>query len=233
MAEGIEEGSYVTDKNIEFSLANEEVFKDVSIWGEYNMRNEEIKDPDGNVYKFPIKEGELKGTDGKIRNFETLMKMPNPIFKRVYPNLVKNKRYTRSIIISGVEVYYNFTKVANDKLNEMIDAIKSQQGNPCEVVFKQTYKESNPPMSKYKIEIIGKISDAAQEPQTPVKTGDIKINVPTSTDEPKLEDKEKELIEAVKKLDTKLTIEQFNKICVDNGITDETRIKELWEIYSE
>lgn len=225
------EGTYIKEKNIEFSLANLDEYEEVSIWQTYDKKGQEIVDCKGTVLQFPIKDGVLYDKDGVERPFDKLVKMPNPIFRALFPNLTKNKRFLRTIIIEGVECYYNFTQSANNRLKEQIETLQNMGQNPLKVLFKQSFNKDAKANDMYKISVIGKVdSPAPSAPQTPVATGAVKIDI---SDKPSLNAIETELLDALKKLDNKLSSEQFNKICLDNAISDETRIKELWEMYDK
>lgn len=235
---------YVNDKNVEFSLVNLDEYEENTIWSTYEKRKEEIKDSMGNVLKFPIKEGKLYDKYKKERNFDDIVNIPLPIFRSLFPDLTKNRKILRAIYMFGVEVFYMFTVTANRQINTHIDTIRTMGGNPLSVVFKQEYdKSGSTPTEMYKVSVIGKVgekiedkpSQAPQPPQTPMTTGEVKIDDvgAPSVDVPKLTKLDEDLLVAVRALDQKLTSEQFNKVCVDNIISDEDKINQLWRLYSE
>jgi len=236
----------ITEKEYEFNLQSEDVFEDFAIWSSYDKKGQDIKDVDGNSYEFPIKDGTLKGTDGQVRDIELLKKMPNMIFKRLYPDLTKNTKYLRPIYYAGVECFGRFSMTSNRLLTAMIETIKQSGGDPLKAIFKQTFDSKARPQNMYNIQVVGKVgevpnqpplSTAATAPQTPMTTETVAPPVPkVNIDVPEVKDVslnaiEQALLDALKKVD-KLDEEKFTAVCNNNAITDGTRIKELFVIYN-
>lgn len=220
----------IRDKNIEFSLANLEVFEDISIWAKYGTQGE-VMDSKGNILEFPIKDGVLFDKDGIERKFEDIIKLPIPIFMALYPQLQITNKKLRTIIIMGVECFYYFAKSASQKIDDIIKTAQSMGQNPLQLVLKQTFNNNEKqPVNKYKIEVIGKIGGAVQQPQTPITTNQIKVDINKSDEQ--LTQLEQDLLVAINNLPQKITKEQFNKICNDNNISNKDRIDVLYNKYN-
>jgi len=217
----------INEKEIEFTLVDEQIFEDAAIWPQYNKRNDKLKDKNGNELSFPIKSGMIIDADGKERDFDSVISMPPFIFKKLFPDLAKQISFVRQIYIAGTECYYAFRKTANQAINTLIKTIKIQGGDPLQMIFKQTYDEKAPPQSKYAIEVIGKIGGIEQQ-QTEKPKINIDVQTPEKTDE--LQSNEKAVLDAISELPNKINKEQFEKVCKDNDISED-RVDLLFSKY--
>jgi len=211
---------FVRDKDIEFSLADLEVYQDFTIWQDFKHKGQEMRDSKGNILQFPVRDGALYDKDGKERLFDDIIKMPPFIFKTCFPNLSLNTRYVRKIIITGVEVFYAFPKIVNRRLEALMEDAKRMGQDPLKLVFKQMYHSNNPPMNKYTLEIAGRIDNPPNPESASFKPQVINLT--------KIE---AGVLKELEKLGANITNEQFAKVCNDNNIIDEARIQELWGIY--
>jgi hypothetical protein len=252
---------FFKEKNFEFSLKSKEAFEDFTIWPAYQHKGEEIFDGAGNKLEFPIKDGAIVCSDGKTRNIDELRILPKAIFEKLLPKMSKTIRYLREVYVSGVEMYVLFTKVANDQIISLVRSAESMGQDPMKCMFKQTYFEKAAPMNKYKVEVIGQVTPAAQAPQTPVVTGQVptpqapaqtetvqpapvpqqaaqtvNVDVTPTPQVPQLDEKEAEILRQLKEHKAKGTVidlEKMKAILAGNQITDENRVNTLWSLYRQ
>lgn len=215
----------ISDKEFEFSLQSEEQIEEITIWSAYNLRNEEVKDGNGNVLEFPIRDGSIVGDDKKERTFEQITKIPNPLFKRFYPRLGRTKRFLRPILIEGEEMWGVFPQTANTKLNEVCKMLTAQKESPMNYIFKKTYDSNQQAAKMYGIEIVKKLEANPQQ--------EVKINVEGMSVTAKMTVREKSFMDEVNKLETKLEEEKFRELCAMNSEEDDKiDADKLWGIYN-
>lgn len=193
------------EKNMVFRLSTLDVNTDFSIWKAWDKRSEEIKDKDGNVMKFPIKQGQLTDIDGKVYEVADIKFIPNKDFKEKFPNLSRNFRFIRNVIIDKKEYAYGFTKTSNSKILELLDMAKMSKQDPLSCEFKQEFNNDKSPAEKYSLKI--------------TKMGLPKEEVEKSEDG---NGREKEIMEAIKSVHQDSADEtRFVEIMKQNGITEE------------
>lgn len=228
------------EKNMVFKLKDLVVNEDFKLWIAYqtDFPDAEQTAQYGVVLQFPIKEGQLPGTDGQIRDVQTQIKyLKKTEFEKLYPKLGKRTQYIRTIIVAGVEYNYGFSKTSNDKLNAML---AMSPGSLPDVDFKQTFDKNLPPANMYNVIVatadeVGKQVAPAPTVAPTVPTQPVsplvKPQVTSQVVSPKpsapvqeksllaagaLSDGEKTILASVKGLPNKLTQEQFIKVFTKN-----------------
>jgi len=201
---------WIREKNISFKLVNLEIREDFAIWKSWDKRSETLKDSAGNEMIFPIKKGQLVGSDGSIKEVADLKYMKKVEFFKLYPNLAKNTKYIRCILVNGQECNYAFTNSSNFKLANLIDTLRNTGINPLEVNFVQTFDKNLSPANMYNI-TVAKITDKVES------------NI--------LLQSEKDIVEAIKsKFEEKVGETRFVEIMKSNNIT-EIRAKEIYKLF--
>ena len=218
---------YKGDKNIVFKLKDLEVVEDFKLWiaWKQELTEQEMLAQYKVVLQFPVKEGQLPGTDGTPRDVQTVIKfMKRPDFLLQYPKLGKRTQYVRNVIIAGIDYRYGFTKTVNDKLNAMLAL---SPGKLPDVDFKQSFDKNKQAAAMYDL-IVAKADEvgtqvapvptqpvvtqqAVSPPQTPPAT---KVKTPLVTGG--LSDGEKTILASIKGLGKKINQAQFVGIFVTN-----------------
>lgn len=236
------------EKNMIFKLKDLIVNDDFKLWKAYQTEFPDAEQTAqyGVVLQFPVKEGQLPGTDGVSRDVQTQIKyLKKDEFEKCYPKLGKRTQYIRVIIVAGVEYNYGFSKTSNDKLNAML---AMSPGQLPDVDFKQTFDKNLPPASMYNVIVatadeVGKqvapqptataaLSHNPTQPVTPpaipssggnqavsppqVQPVQTKSSGNVIASSVGLSDGEKTILASVKGLPNKLTQEQFIKVFTKN-----------------
>ena len=126
---------YWKEKNYDFKLSNLESKEDFTIWAAWDKKSQEIKDPDGNAYKFPIRDGQLTGKDGQVRTMEDIKFMKRAEFLAQYPDFSKSTAFNRVVLIGGAEYYARFCMAANTELEKQIANLKNMRSDKLFVCY--------------------------------------------------------------------------------------------------
>lgn len=238
------------EKNMTFQLKDMGVQEDFTIWKAWDKRSEVMKDGAGNEMQFPIRKGQLTTVKNEIKEFDDIKWMKKKDFEEAFmgedgkPNLSRNTRYIRNILVGGIEYKYGFTKTGNDKVVDLINSVQALGQNPLTVNFQQTFDKSQSPANMYGMMIVAAPVVATAPPPgfvPPVEaTQPIVPPVTQAPVPPKVEPvapkvqhdfaKEKEVMEAIKSKfgDKKPDITRFVEIMKANSIK-EVRAKELYK----
>tara|TARA_Y100000310_G_C20688055_1_gene820376 strand:+ start:3230 stop:3886 length:657 start_codon:yes stop_codon:yes gene_type:complete len=209
---------YKESKNFNFRLVNTEVNPEFSIWKAWDKRSEPVTDPVGNEMKFPIRDGVLTNSKGEVKEVADLKFMPKKDFTTNFPNLSKNFRYVREIIVGESAYLYGFTKTANNKIVELCDTLSLSKQDPTKAEFQQGFDKGKSASEMYSMKVI--------------KTGldPVKINVDDQSPDTG-GNREQEIIDAIKSVHGNKADEvRFVEIMKQNDITEE-RAKELFKTY--
>src|SRR3990167_102110 len=223
---------FIRTKDISaFRLKDLNEYEDAAIWKSFGL-TEDVLGVDGKPLRFPIVEGQLTGIDGIIRDVNELKSMPNQVFKILYPKLTIRRNVSRAIIVQNIEFWYRFAISANRKLNSLIKSISALGQNPLAVNFKKVYNKAASSMNDYyMIEVVETITQihslppqqvVAQQPQI-----NINLNAVAVATFP-LNENESLIYDAIIKVPVKQDLEHFTKIFKANGVTDDGRIKEIF-----
>lgn len=250
--------NYLKEKEITFQLKDYEVKEDFVLWKKFGIQGD-VLDPTGQPYQFPLRDGQVTGTDGIPRNIADIKFMKKVDFDKAYPKMNKKTSYQRNIFVNGQEYIYNFGTTANKKLNDLIATISSMGQNPLQIQFKQSFNKYASPAEMYSISIASQqmglpqqgvmpqqgqpASSMVQQPNV-APVGNAPQNNPVASLNPiqsvvqtqqgvnqGLNDKEKDTLETIKAYSlSPVTEEQFKSIMAKNGYAQD-RIPFLWQAF--
>lgn len=204
------------EKNFKFKLLNLNETEEFTIWKAWDKRSEIITDSTGNEIKFPVKTGQLMGSDNQLREISEIKFIKKDEFTRLYPSMSKSTSYTRTVLVDGNAMQYNFKISANNKLKEAIDMIQNMGQDPLQTVFEQVFDRNQSAANMYSIKICKATEEMPNQSFSGVK------------DSLGLTDKEKEFLAAVRSMGGTLELSNFTHTAKINGITSE-RAKLLFE----
>ena len=208
------------EKSFVFKLKDLHVIEDFSIWAAWDKRNQEFKNSQGEPMKFPIREGTLQGTDKQMYEVDGLKYMKQVEFKKLFPDFAKSTTYNRHIIVNGEEYICRFKMTSNNKLLSLIDTISQVGGNPLDTTFQQTFDKNQSPANMYNV-VVYKGETNAIPQGTVVNTSTPTSNKPPiQIDEFKLNEREKEVVDAIKSLSQLPDKDGIVMILRENGIDD-------------
>ena len=244
---------FLREKALKFKLQDLSVTEQFCIWGGWGIP---ATDPmlikalqESRSEKFPIREGSIVGSvsligvDGVARNMEQIKFMRAAEFKAVYPNLMKQTRYVRTIIFSSVVYSYSFTRTANTALNGLIGTAAGLGQNPLTVEYEQTYDAAQAPALKYQLKISAPGQPGIALPPMPTPIAPIILPTqPVVTVIPtpqvpvvaqnllfQLTEAEQKILDALLGLKQQVMEEQFIMVYKQNGIADDVRIKSIYQ----
>jgi len=236
--------NYYKEKNFQFKLANYEIIEEFNIWKAFNNKEDVLNPETNEPYKFPIREGsDLKGTDGVVRKVgDDLKYMKRVDFEKCYPGMAKQTKWIREVLINNELFLYRFSKTVNDEIEKTIAMCKGVGKDPLQLTYDQNFDRGRPPVSMYKLTIVGETTPTAQQvqqTQTAQLTDEQKKSIADTTSQVGksvnnkseqaliLDETEQAVYNAVKNLPVKLEQTKFVKTFTDNKVAD-ARAKQIY-----
>lgn len=249
---------YKGDKNIFFQVLVQQGNEQFEIWKAWKLKDTPLIDPTTQQeMKFPIRDGQLTGSDGVPRNIDELKYMKSKEFTELYPWYSKKTSFIWEALIDGQQYALNLSMTANKQLEDKMNTARAMGIDPLIQIYKQIFDKTKPAQDMYKIEIMqGQGVQAIQQyqqqepvaPQPPVQNAyaGVQLDQPPQTQPvqqappaqpqmttfrtPNLDSMEQQFLTEVKEKfqgEQKLNSIQFADLCKKNGI-DKSKATEMF-----